>query len=192
MQKTFTDQEIVDGIRSKNARLIDAIVAYLYYQCQRSVTRLVTTNSGSLADAEDLFQEAIVTFLQNVWDDKFELRDGVKVTTYLHGVSSRMWLKALRREKTRSDRNDQYGQQQHNEKTNVPSPEVVVIEQEELTLSLATFNRLDELCKKILTAFYLDKKSMKQIAQELNLGNEDNAKTRKRRCMLALGRLLNE
>ena len=192
MLKTFTDQEIIDGIRSKNARLIDAIVAYLYHQCQRSVTRLVTSNSGSPADADDLFQDAMVAFLQNIWDGKFELRDGVKVTTYLHGVANLMWLKALRREKNRSDRNNQYGQQQYSEKTNVPSPEVAVIEQEELTLSLATFNRLDELCRDILTAFYLDKKSMKQIAEELNLGNEDNAKTRKHRCMLALGRLLNE
>ncbi|WP_245564998.1 RNA polymerase sigma factor [Spirosoma spitsbergense] len=191
MQKTFTDQEIVDGIRSKNTPLLDAIVAYLYHQCQRSITRLVTSNSGSPADADDLFQDVIVAFLQNVWEDRFELRDGVMVTTYIHGIANRMWLKELRRGINRNDRNDKYGKQQHNDQTDTPTPEVEVIEQEELALSLTTFNRLDELCQQILTAFYFEKKTMKQIADEFGLGNEDNAKTRKYRCVQALKRLMN-
>ncbi|QHW00484.1 RNA polymerase sigma factor [Spirosoma endbachense] len=190
MQKTFTDQQIFDGLLTKNAPLVEAIVSFLYEQCQRSVTRMVTRNKGSDADAEDLFQEVIVVFLQNTWDGKFQLRQNTRVTTYIYEIAHLMWLKELRRRAAQNKRNDRYGQQQSVEQPDAPSPEQELMSEEEVRSARAIFGRLGDMCQELLKAFYFDKKSMKQIAEEFGLGTEDNAKTKKYRCVLALRKLM--
>jgi RNA polymerase sigma factor (sigma-70 family) len=190
MQKTFTDQQIFDGLLTKNAPVVDAIVRFLYEQCQRSVTRMVTRNKGTEADADDLFQEVIVVFLQNTWDGKFQLRQNTRVTTYIYEIAHLMWLKELRKRAARDKRNDRYTQQQTDEQPDAPSPEAELMNEEEVRSARAIFERLGDMCQDLLKAFYFDKKSMKQIAEEFGLGTEDNAKTKKYRCVLALRKLM--
>lgn len=190
MQKTFTDQQIFDGLLTKDTPVVNAIVSFLYDQCQRSVTRMVTRQEGSITDAEDLFQEVIVAFLHNTWEGKFHLRHNVRVTTYIYEIARIMWLKKLYQQAARIKRHDRYGQQQRDEEPSMLNPEQELISDEEIQSARSVFERLDVMCQQLLTAFYFDKKTMKQIADEFGLGTEDNAKVRKYRCVLALRKLM--
>lgn len=189
MPKSFTDQQIVDGLRQKDPRLTDTIVEFLFHQSQKSITRMVTRNKGDETDAEDLMQETVVAFLQNVWHDKYQLRSDAKVTTYLYGIAHTMWIKELERRSARDVRTSRFGEEQQ-KLADPPNPEQEVMNAEEVTSAWAVFGRLGEECQKILRAFYFDEWTMKQIADEFGLGNELNAKTKKYRCILALRKLM--
>ena len=188
MRTTFTDQAIFDGLQTKDAPITDAIVGFLYEQSQKSITRMVIRHNGDEADADDLFQEVIVAFLHNVWTGKYQ-PGSAKVTTYLYSIAQTMWLKELGRRSARATRTDRYGRDQY-ALPDTPDPEQELMNDEEVQSARAIFNRLSDTCQQILTAFYFDKMTMKQIADQFDLGTEDNAKTKKYRCVLALRRLM--
>ena len=63
----------------------------LYYP---TVAVHVTRNSGSTADAEDIFQETIIVLLQQVRKPDFVLTASLK--TYLFAIARNLWLNRLR------------------------------------------------------------------------------------------------
>jgi RNA polymerase sigma factor (sigma-70 family) len=71
--------------------------AFLYKFYYRSIERFVMANSGSAADAQDIFQETILVLLDKVPDEKFIFTSSIK--TYIHAVASNLWLKRLRDDK---------------------------------------------------------------------------------------------
>ncbi|MBD2756902.1 RNA polymerase sigma factor [Spirosoma validum] len=187
MKKSFTDQQIVDGLQSKQVAITEDIVTYLYEQCQRNITNLVTRKGGSEDDANDLFQETILAFLQNVWTSKYQVHHDAKVTTYIYGIASNLWLKEWTKRNAVNQRHEKYSR---NQLLNDRSPEEVLIDEDELRSAWALFGKLGKTCQDILTAFYFDKKTMQEIADDFNLGTADNAKTRKYRCIQALKKLV--
>jgi RNA polymerase sigma factor (sigma-70 family) len=68
--------------------------AQLYKFYYRSIEKFVVANSGTAADAQDIFQETILVLLDKVPDEKFILTSSIK--TYIHAVASNLWLKKLR------------------------------------------------------------------------------------------------
>lgn len=189
MPKSFTDQEVIAGLRQKTPALTNTIVAYLYTECQSGITWMVLSNQGTTNDANDLFQETILIFLDNVWKGKFELRTNTKVKTYIYGIALLLWKKELNHEVTLNTRAGIFLQQQEYN-TTIPTPEAILLDEEDTQHSWKLFKKLGDSCQKILTAYYRDKKTMTEIATEFDLGNEDNAKTRKHRCMKKLKELL--
>lgn len=57
---------------------------------------------------------------------------------------------------------------------------------------LNLMNKLGDTCKKILTAFYYDNKSMKEILEILHYENEQVVRNKKSKCLKALEQLLAE
>ena len=49
--------------------------------------------------------------------------------------------------------------------------------------------KLGEPCKSILEAYYIQKKSMPEIAESFGYTNADNAKTQKYKCLIRLKKL---
>ncbi|GAB3566996.1 hypothetical protein GCM10027578_16950 [Spirosoma luteolum] len=192
MPKSFTDQQIYDGLRTKDVRLIDTITCFLYSQCQRSITHMVVSNSGNSADADDLFQRVILDFLKNTWDGTYQPQQDVRVTTYIYGIAHRRWLKELRQRNRTVRREIVYTDQSITGQSHYSSPEQDIIQHEEDRWALTIFSQLCPLCQQLLEGFYRDKKTMRQLAAELQLRNEENTKTRKYRCMLRLKQLMNK
>jgi DNA-directed RNA polymerase specialized sigma24 family protein len=50
-------------------------------------------------------------------------------------------------------------------------------------------SKIGEPCKSLLDAYYLQKKSMQDIAGEFGYTNADNAKTQKYKCLMRLKKL---
>lgn len=190
MKKYFTDQEIIDGLLQKSAALTDEIVTYLYQEHQKSIDWMVMNNSGTKEQANDLFQEVILAFLDNVWHYKFELREGVKVKTYLYEIARMMWLKQIRKDTNRFNRERKFADGQNRFLSSGMNPELDLLNAEQFEQAKKVFHRLDDFCQQILTAFYGEQMTMQEIADTFGLGTAANAKTRKYRCMEQLKKLV--
>src|SRR5687767_7786745 len=73
----------------------------LYKTYFPSVALYVKQNMGNTADAEDLFQEAILVLVQKVRQPEFALTSSLK--TYLYAIAKNLWLKRLRDNKLMVD-----------------------------------------------------------------------------------------
>ena len=91
--KNYTDRELLAAIKS--GREINPVLKYLYHQYFDGLCIYVEQNSGSHQDAEDIFQEVLVSFIELVKLDKF--RGDSSVKTFLFSLNRNIWLNELKR-----------------------------------------------------------------------------------------------
>lgn len=72
----------------------NAAYQLLYTFYYPAIERFVKRNSGTEADAQDVFQETIIVLLDKVPKQDFILTSSIK--TYIFAVASNIWLKRLR------------------------------------------------------------------------------------------------
>ena len=65
----FTDESIVEGIRSRDS----SIIKYVYKEYYPIIKFLITTNSGSDSDAEDIFQDALIILYKKILEENLVL-----------------------------------------------------------------------------------------------------------------------
>ncbi len=66
----------------------------LYQHNFQKITRFVQNNSGSRADAEDLFQDAMIVLVEKLRQDQFQLT--ASIDTYVYAICKNLWFKKLR------------------------------------------------------------------------------------------------
>lgn len=140
------------------------------YKNFASVKKYVLNNSGSVEDAEDIFQDALVILYKKVQDSSFQLNSSL--STYLIGIAKNLWYQELRRK---------------NKLTSISisdeAIEPVLDEVSSFKNAEVAFNLLGEKCKQLLMLFYYNKKSFKDIARQLSFNDEKTAKNQKYRCL---------
>ena len=160
-----------------------ASVENIYRDNYNMIQSFILNNNGSVDDARDIFQEAMVVLYEKSKDTTFSLNCQIK--TYVYSICRRLWLKRL--------------QQLNKFTTQVESLEEIIPVEEEIeehekrntdfTLMETSMSKIGEPCKSLLDAYYLQKKSMQDIAAEFGYTNADNAKTQKYKCLLRLKKL---
>jgi RNA polymerase sigma factor (sigma-70 family) len=173
------DQLLLKGLAGNDKAAIETI----YRENYTMIQSFVLNNSGSVDEARDIFQEAMVVLYEKSTDNSFTLSS--KIKTYLYSVCRRLWLKRL--------------QQLNKYNTQIESvAEVVPVEEEigehekrnaDFLLMEHALGKIGEPCKSLLNAYYLQKKSMQDIAEEFGYTNADNAKTQKYKCLIRLKKL---
>lgn len=197
MAETFTDQQVVDGLLKREKSLTNRIVAYLYIY-QESITHMVMANNGRIQDAEDVFQEMLVIFLNQVWDEKFKLikipsddpeeeEKYIKISTYLYKLANRIWLKKMLRDKKQQNWEDKFlALQDTNDEY---TPLLQITSEEDSSRFRKMYSQLKEDCIRILDAFYFQEKSIREIADEMKI-TEANVKVIKHRCIEKLKKII--
>ena len=179
MSSIEQDYLLIKGLENQQDKSINQI----YLNHYQMVQRLVTNNNGTLDDAADVFQEAMIVLYEKAIDPNFQLNCQLK--TFIYSVCKRIWLKKLL---------------QHNKmgKQVVDFEDAVSVEEdlEAFEARQQHFNMMDmalekigEPCKSLLEAYYFNKKNMLDIAKEFNYTNADNAKTQKYKCLVRLKKL---
>jgi DNA-directed RNA polymerase specialized sigma24 family protein len=72
MKKTvlhFSDEELIDTL--KKEQVGDSVVSFLYRSFYALLSNYVKQNQGSEQDAEDIFQEVILSFIEIVKKERF-------------------------------------------------------------------------------------------------------------------------
>jgi RNA polymerase sigma factor (sigma-70 family) len=141
------------------------------------VRHLITNNSGSVEDAHDIFQEAVVVLFEQVNSGRFEARASIK--TWLYAVCRNKWLKQLEKRKRQVRLVD------FEKVEPVVMPDEPQDDDQSLLLR-QSLERLGEGCRKLLVLFYYFRKSMEEIAAEMTYTNADNAKSQKYKCLQKL------
>ncbi|MBU0764854.1 MAG: sigma-70 family RNA polymerase sigma factor [Bacteroidetes bacterium] len=174
------DNSIIQGIRDSD----DRALKHLYKTYYTMIRSMIINNNGSNEDADDVFQEGIIALYEKVRKEDFVLT--CKLSTYLYSVCRFNWLRKIRDSGKQTVFNDF-----HNETIAV---EEDLFEKETLSqrqrLIATLLNEIGESCRKIITGFYYDALSTKQISDKYNLSGADYVKTQKYRCLQKLRELM--
>jgi RNA polymerase sigma factor (sigma-70 family) len=177
-----TEQQLLEGLALNDRKSIETI----YKQHYNMVQALVLNNSGYPDDARDIFQEAMIVLYEKARSGSFELNCQLK--TYLYSVCRRLWLKRL-------------GQLQRSISEVEQLQDTVPVEDElerheqrnrNFQIMEQSLNSLGEPCRSLLKAYYLETKSMVEIACDFGYTNADNAKNQKYKCLMRLKKIFSQ
>ena len=71
----------------------------IYQQAFPMIKKWVLRNSGSIDDAHDMFQEALIVLLKMISRPDFQLK--AKISTLLFPIANKLWLQSLKQQKRR-------------------------------------------------------------------------------------------
>jgi RNA polymerase sigma factor (sigma-70 family) len=175
----ISEKDLLKGLAKNDRKAVETI----YKENYNMVQSLVVNNNGTADDAGDIFQEAMIVLFENSKSPDFRLNCQIK--TYLYSVSWRLWLKRLQHQK-------RFGGDVVNMADTVPVEEDVMShEQKDLDFQVMekAMMQLGEPCKSLLESYYMQKKSMTDIASAFGYTNADNAKTQKYKCLMRLKKI---
>lgn len=173
------EQILLQGLASNDKNAIETI----YRENYTIIQSFIVKNNGYPDDARDIFQEAMIVLYEKVTSGSFELTCQLK--TYLYSVCRRLWFKRLQQLQ-------RFNPALENVTETVPvEEELDAFEKRnaDLTLMENALNKIGEPCKSLIEAFYLQKKSMPEIAEYFGYTNADNAKTQKYKCLVRLKKI---
>ena len=179
MNSELQEVGLLKGLAAGDRKIIEGI----YKDHFNMIQSLIVNNNGSVDDARDIFQEAMMVLYEKARQQDFELT--CQIRTYLYSVCRRLWLKKLqyaRRMETQVENFDKL----------VPVEEDLE-DHDKLTLQYQTMRtamgKIGEPCKSLIEAFYVHRKNMHEIAGYFGYTNADNAKNQKYKCLVRLKKL---
>src|SRR6478736_7164869 len=89
----FTDSSLIQALKSGTNP--DDAIRHLYRTQYRMVSAYIRQNSGTDQDAEDIFQEVILVFIDVLKKEKF--RGESSVSTFLYALTRNIWLNELKK-----------------------------------------------------------------------------------------------
>ena len=181
--KKMADAELLEAIRQ--VRGLDSAIKSIYRDHFESLAWIVKNNNGSQQDAEDIFQEVLVSFIELVQRDKFRGESTVK--TFLFSMIRHTWLNELKKRGRSDVRELKYEKMKVNEEMDVSH---LIAEREAKKQLMDIVSQLGDTCKKILVMFYYDNLSMKEILANLEYENEQVVRNKKYKCLKQLEQMI--
>lgn len=168
----MTDQEILESIRRND---LERPVRELYRHLPMVKSTLKKYGTPEQQIIE-IFNDGIVLLLEKAQAPSFELRS--RFSTFLTGICLNYWRNECRRSMRRTTA------ELDSELAKVHAYLDFDAEREEkLRIMDRVLDTIQERCKTLLKLFYLEKKSMAEIAGMMGFGSEKSAKTQKYKCM---------
>jgi RNA polymerase sigma factor (sigma-70 family) len=175
----YSDVELIELIRSEEA--IDNPVKHLYEKYFYLLSSYIEQNQGSREDAEDIFQEVVLTFIELIRKNKFRGESSVK--TFLFAVNRNIWFNELKRRGRQLRRNEKFTTGMPDSESGIDN---IISGREARQQIFGIIESLGEICKKILLAFYYENLSVSEILTRLNYQNEQVVRNKKAKCMKSL------
>lgn len=179
MKADSNEQSLLKGLANNDSRAIETI----YKENFGVIQAFIISNNGSLDDARDIFQEAMIALYEKAQDKSFVLTCQIK--TYVYSICRRLWLKRLQQL-------GRYSYSIENLEETIPVDEDVEIHEKrnaEFSIMERALGSLGEPCKSLLEAYYIKKQGMQEIANQFGYTNADNAKNQKYKCLMRLKKL---
>ncbi len=179
MITTEQEQLLLKGLARNDKQSIEKI----YKDNYKLIQSFVINNNGSIDEARDIFQEAMIVLFEKSKQDAFVLHCQLK--TFIYSICKRLWLKRLHQ------MNKFNSPVENHEETIQVEDDLEEHEKKDSDFSLMedSMNKIGEPCKSLLEAYYIHKKNMQEIAQDFGYTNSENAKTQKYKCLMRLKKL---
>lgn len=174
------DDQIIDQFIRNENNVLEKTYRYNY----KTVRNYVMKNSGTEADAKDIFQEAMMIAWLNLKEGKFTVRNEFSLSAYIYKIAKFKWLDKLKSKEVRlttkagnydfEDIETESGDYNDAEK--------------KLNYLRSLYNQLDDKCKEVLNRFYFEKKKLEEIASSMDY-DTGSIRTIKYRCMQKLRKM---
>jgi RNA polymerase sigma factor (sigma-70 family) len=175
----FSDSDLIEAIREKD--LLEQAILQLYQDHSEITRSFIMGKGGTKQDADDIFQETIVSFIDSVQKGKFRQESGIR--TFLISISKNIWYNEIRRRQRADNREKNFEMDRHQEE----GPVTEMINDREMKQQLnKMLQELGESCRKILELFYYENLSMKEIVSQMHYENEQVVRNKKYKCLQQL------
>lgn len=179
-----TDQKYIEALLQEDPVLIATIYKNWGAECKR----FVLSNNGNTQDADDLFQESLLTILKQAKSKKIELK--VPFGGYLYFIYRNKWIDTLRKQKNYLLRiqeieryTDKYTSEQIANETEFGN--------KKMQLFYDCFQQLEDFCKTIIGG-RLKKMTSKQLMDLLKLPTANAVNFRMHKCRKQLKKLIEQ
>jgi len=183
IRKQFSDKSLIEAIRSGSDT--DDAIRHLYRTQLGLTVAYIKQNSGTDEDAEDIFQEVVLSFMDVVRKDKF--RGESSVSTFLYALTRNIWLNELKKRGRAKIRDEVFEKEKDQTAVDVGH---LMVNRELKSQLMAQVDKLGETCKKILLAVYFENQAMREILQNLKYENEQVVRNKKYKCLKQLEQML--
>jgi RNA polymerase sigma factor (sigma-70 family) len=175
------EQEVLllKGLAANDTDAIETI----YRDNFSAIKAFIIKNNGYADDALDVFQEAMIVLFEKAKSGSFNL--SCQLQTYLYSICRRLWLKKLQKQ-------NRFNPSLETIEEIVPVEDEIEYHEKknnDFLFMESALQKIGEPCKSLLEAFYLEKKSMPELAEAFGYTNADNAKTQKYKCLMRLKKI---
>lgn len=183
MEEMFhSDQALLTALRGND---MDKAVRALYRQYYEVLSIYTRQNSGSQQDAEDVFQEVVVTFIELVNQNKFRGESSIK--TFLYSLNKHIWLNELKKRNRMQQRNLKFEMAKGQTEEDVST---YIAGREARSQMMQVIDQLGDACKQVLMAFYYQELSVREMLDILPYENEQVVRNKKYKCLKKLEEML--
>jgi RNA polymerase sigma factor (sigma-70 family) len=175
----YTDAELISAISS--GKDLNPAILFLYQQYSEATRSFIMSYGGNEQDADDVFQETVVAFIDSVKKGKY--RQEASVKTFLVSVAKHIWFNELKKKERAGYREKQFESTRDQQEEDV-SHQIGDLEQKQQLRDL--LSQLGENCQKLLLLFYYENLSMKEITDHLPYENEQVVRNKKYKCLQQL------
>ena len=180
----YSDQ-IIEGLKRNDEHILKSLYQTNYFK----IEALVLKNNGSKDHAKDIYQEAFIAVWHNVKDEKFIPQNETALQGYLYTISKNKWMDYLRSKQYK--KTVAVSKLKHFEPSDngYETKNDDILKENRLEGIMEVFKTMGNPCKELLTTFYFEQKSLRDIADELQI-EENTARNKKYRCMEKLRELV--
>lgn len=168
--------QLINAIKDNDSMALKAFYTSNYHK----VELLVLKNSGSQEHAKDVYQEAFISMWNNIRNGTFEAKNDSALQGYLYTIAKNKWMDVLRSKRFKTT------QSLTEERSLFLTQEENATDDDDyaskLNIAMKAFQGLGQPCKDLLKTFYFEKKSLRDIAASLDIG-ESSVRNKKYRCM---------
>ncbi|MDB4285839.1 sigma-70 family RNA polymerase sigma factor [bacterium] len=152
----------------------------LYSKHSPQVLSWIQGNSGTLEDARDVFQEALMALYNKACDPDFVLT--YPIGGLIFQICKNKWIDQIRKKNKDSEVRIAEKERYNSEQPDMSQLEAIEEEEIRQTNLATTFQQLTELCQKLLGLLKEGKKS-KDIAHQLEMNDVNTVYRRKNACL---------
>lgn len=150
----------------------EALFARLYASTFLHVARFVSKHNGTLQEAKDIFQDALVVFYEKHVAGTIHVT--VSEEAYLLGIAKHLWIRKFNRDKSTVSLDSTALD------IDIPDDFYESVEEKRL---MSFLERAGRKCLDLLKAVYYDKAPMKKIKSNFGFSSEHSATVQKYKCL---------
>jgi DNA-directed RNA polymerase specialized sigma24 family protein len=154
--------------------------AGMYEEAFPNVARFVASHGGTVDDAKDIFQDALVIYYELSLENKLSIQ--VSDRAYLIGIAKHVWIRKYKKDKVAASLSS------IESTIELPSDYFEPYDQSLLTLLEQTGKR----CLDLMRAFYYDKLSLNQISKSFGFSGVRSATVQKFKCIEKMRAIVKE
>ena len=191
MKTTYTDEEIIRGIKSSPSEQ-EKMMKYLYFDTEyrRMGFSKINTYIDSSEDAESIFVDSLMALRKNVVFNKFKGESNLR--TYFVKICYYQAIDCLKKKKKRTKQDNEYiAEMKYLEVDKVDEDAFMLNDTAtyENQLKQRVYEKLSEKCRAVLRQMYWEGLKIKEIAIESSI-NESSVKNKLSNCRKKLRSLI--